>query len=168
MVIHTPRLTLCQLSHDDCDFIVQLVNEPAFLEHIGDRKVFDRQSAINYLDNGPMASYQAEGFGLLKVSIAHTGQAIGVCGLVFRDYLPFPDLGFAMLESKNRQGFGYESSIAILAYARQELNLSTICAITSLSNGPSIALLKRLGFLAPAIRPEAEQLSNLTYFELAL
>ena len=39
MVLETERLSLAQLTAQDAPFILQLVNEPSFIQNIGDRGV---------------------------------------------------------------------------------------------------------------------------------
>jgi [ribosomal protein S5]-alanine N-acetyltransferase len=68
---------------------------------------------------------------------------IGMCGLLKREDLPDPDIGFALLPEFRNQGFAFEAAEAVLRDAR---NLQRILAITSLDNEASIDLLERLGF----------------------
>jgi RimJ/RimL family protein N-acetyltransferase len=69
-----------------------------------------------------------------------------MCGLLKRDELPEPDIGFALLPEFWNKGFAFEAADAVLQDARDRLGLQTILAITSLDNDPSIKLLERLGF----------------------
>ena len=61
-VLETDRLVLSHLTHDDDAFILELVNDPDFLRHIGDRAVRNREDARRYID-GPRDSYIRHGFG---------------------------------------------------------------------------------------------------------
>jgi ribosomal-protein-alanine N-acetyltransferase len=144
--IATARLRLQPLSFDDAPFIVELLNDPAFLRYIGDKGVRDEETARQYLTNGPLASYAAHGFGLLRVGLAATGQPIGICGLLKRDALPHPDVGFAFLPAFCRNRYGYESARAVLDDARRNKGMGRVLAITSPDNDPSIRLLEKLGF----------------------
>ena len=92
-----------------------------------------------------MASYARHGFGLCAVELAG-GATIGICGLLRRDELPGPDIGFAFLPQYWSQGYAYESASAVIADARVRLGLQTLLAIVSPGNAPSIRLLERLGF----------------------
>jgi [ribosomal protein S5]-alanine N-acetyltransferase len=91
----TERLVLRRLEFTDAAFIARLLNEPSFLEHIGDRGVRTEADAPRYLLNGPMAMYEKYGFGLWHVSLKSDGTAIGMCGLLKRDSLPDADIGYA-------------------------------------------------------------------------
>jgi [ribosomal protein S5]-alanine N-acetyltransferase len=73
------------------------------------------------------------------------GQLIGLVGLVKRDYLSEPDLGFALLDAYAGRGLAYEAARAVLPLARAQ-GLKRMLAITDPDNRRSIALLDRLGF----------------------
>ena len=62
--LDTQRLIICLLSDVDADFILELLNEPAFKRYIGDRNVKNQDDARSYLVNGPFNSYKQNGFGL--------------------------------------------------------------------------------------------------------
>ena len=66
-ILETERLLLRQLSIDDAEFILELLNEPSFIQNIGDRGVRTQAEARSYLLNGPIASYAQNGFGLYLV-----------------------------------------------------------------------------------------------------
>jgi RimJ/RimL family protein N-acetyltransferase len=144
-VVETERLILRRLSADDAEFIVELLNQPSFLRYIGDKEVRNNPDAIRYIQNGPVASYERFGFGLYLVQLRETDTPIGICGLLKRDSLPDPDIGFAFLPNYWSQGYAFESTSAILTYAREVLRLERILAITSPDNDPSIKLLEKLG-----------------------
>ncbi|MEL6628847.1 MAG: GNAT family N-acetyltransferase, partial [Bacteroidota bacterium] len=70
---------------------------------------------------------------------------VGLCGLVNRPTLPTVDLGFALLPAHEGKGYGTESAREVLRWAREELKLTPILAITHPENIRSQALLERLG-----------------------
>lgn len=145
-VLETERLSLRKLTVDDAEFILALLNEPSFLRYIGDKKVRNLDDARQYILNGPVASYERHGFGLDCVELRESHAPIGMCGLLKREELPDPDIGFALLPDFWNKGFAFEASEAVLRDARERLNLHRILAITSLENDASINLLQRLGF----------------------
>lgn len=143
-IAETARLALVPLSLDDAPFILELLNDPAWLRFIGDRGVRTLAQAEAYLQNGPLASYTAHGFGLYLVQRKSDGARLGLCGLLKRPSLPHPDIGFAYLPQFTGQGYGFEAATAVLHHARHELNLSPILAIVKPDNVPSIKLLEKL------------------------
>lgn len=156
-VLETKRLSLRRFTLDDAGFILTLLNEPAFLRYIGDKKVRSLDDARQYILNGPVASYERHGFGLNCIELRESRTPIGMCGLLKREELPDPDIGFALLPDYRNQGLAFEAAEAVLKDAS---NLPRILAITSLDNEASINLLERLGFRFEKIvrSPNGEQL----------
>ena len=144
--LETERLLLRRLNVNDAAFILTLLNEPSFLRYIGDKKVRDLDGARQYILNGPVASYERNGFGLCLVELKESHTPIGICGLLKRDELLHPDIGFALLPDFWNKGFAFEAANAVLKDGRERLSLERILAITSLDNDASINLLERLGF----------------------
>lgn len=92
------------MSLDDAEFIVELLNDPAFLRFIGDKGVRTTDDARQYLLTGPLDSYQRHGFGLWLVELTGSGIPIGICGLLKRDTLSDVDIGFAFLHNTGPRG----------------------------------------------------------------
>ena len=145
-VLSSPRLKLRQLSIQDAAFILELLNEKPFLVNIGDRGVRNLADAEAHLLSGPLASYQQFGFGLYAVERKESADPIGICGMLKREYLDDPDLGFAFLRRFWGQGYALESAEAVMQYARVTLGLKRIVATTKPHNRDSEKLLKKLGF----------------------
>jgi RimJ/RimL family protein N-acetyltransferase len=146
VVIETDRLVVRRLTVEDAPFILRLLNEPSFLQHIGDRGVRNLADAKQYILSGPVASYEAHGFGLFLVELKESHHPIGICGLLKREALDDVDLGFAFVPESWSKGYAFESASATLAYARDTHHLKRIVAITSPENVASINLLVKLGF----------------------
>jgi ribosomal-protein-alanine N-acetyltransferase len=143
-VIQTERLVLRQLELNDADFILELLNEAAFLRFIGDKGVRDLESAREYIEKGPIDSYGRHGFGLYATCLLD-GTPTGVCGLVKREVLVDADVGFAFLSRHRSKGYAVESAAAVLAHARRVLRLPRIVAIADPENSGSIAVLEKIG-----------------------
>lgn len=149
-VLETPRLAIRRFSDenpDDARFVVELLNDTEFLRQIGDRGVRTEDDARRYLREGPMASYQRFGFGLSRVDLKASGEPIGMCGLLQRDHLDHPDIGFAYLPRFRGQGYGHEAAAAMIEHGRESFSLERLLAITSAGNRASIGLLEKLGFV---------------------
>ena len=113
-VLETERLILRRFNVDDADFTLKLVNEPSFLRYIGDKKVRNPEDARQYILNGPVASYERNQFGLNLVELREAHTAIGMCGLLKREELSSPDIGFAFLPEFWNKGFAFEAATAVL------------------------------------------------------
>ncbi|AOE48909.1 GNAT family N-acetyltransferase [Kangiella sediminilitoris] len=140
----TQRLLLRHINANDAKFLLKLYNQPAFLQQIGDRGVNTINNAKNFILR-TQQNYKRYGFWLYLVEDKVSGEPIGVNGLIQRDYLEAPDIGFAIDEKHWRQGFAFESSQAVVEHAR-EIGQKELLAITSPDNENSIKLLTKLGF----------------------
>lgn len=145
-MIQTDRLILRELSHDDCDFIIELLNTEGWLQYIGDRNVHTHDQAIEYLNKGPIKSYLESGMGLYLVMNNQTKESMGLCGIFRRKLKDIPELGFAFLKKFEGMGYACESARACINDVQQRLAIDEICAITMEENTRSVRLLEKLGF----------------------
>lgn len=146
IAIETSRLRLRESCFDDAAFVLELLNEPAWLRFIGDKGVRTLHDALDYIEQGPMASYARHGFGTYVVELSATDTPIGICGLIQRDTLEDVDLGFAFLERFWGHGYARESAAAALELAQRTFGLDRIVAIADPDNQRSIRVLESLGF----------------------
>lgn len=147
VILETERLILDELQSGRNElFIFQLLNEPGFLENIGDREIYDLEAARGYIEDRVGSSYRENGFGLWRVVSRETGESLGLCGLVKREGLEFPDVGYAFLESAWSKGYAQEAAAATIAHARDVLGLKALAAITKPENKASIRVLEKVGF----------------------
>ena len=145
MIVETPRLNIRELTVDDAEFIFGLVNEPSFLENIGDKGVRTLEDARQFILEGPWASHRERGYGQFLVELKEGGEAIGVCGLLYREALEVSDIGCAFLPEYWRQGIAYEAACAVMEYGRSTLGIEKIVGLTSEENVASIKALEKLG-----------------------
>lgn len=145
-LFRTERLVLRHCELFDDEFILELLNTPAWLAYIGDRQVQDEESARQYIRRIPFKSYEENGFGIYTVVHAESKKAIGLCGFVKRSYLQHPDMGFAFLPAYWKQGYALEASRQLVQWGFENLETKKFYAITLPGNQPSIALLTKLGF----------------------
>jgi len=144
-VLETNRLALRRLTLADADFIFGLVNQPSWLRFIGDKNVRNLDDARNYLRTGPLDMYQRFGFGMFMVERKEDGVAVGTCGLLKRDTLPEPDIGYAFLPEFWGQGYAVEAATAVLDYGHYAHELTRILAIVSPGNERSVRVLEKCG-----------------------
>lgn len=145
IILETERLFLREFTTEDTDFVIHLVNTPGWLAYVGDRNIKTKTEAETYLLKGPIESYAKNGFGLCLVALKGTQTAIGMCGIIRRNDLDTPDIGFAFLPEYMGKGYAYESAKATLQHAHDVLKLPKISAITVAENNKSIRLIEKLG-----------------------
>ena len=145
-IIETERLKLRKLALEDSGFLIELLNSPGWIKYISDKNVHTVEDAHIYLKDGPFQSFSVNGFGLCMVELLSDDTPIGICGLIKREFLSTPDLGFAYLPQFHGKGYAFEMAQAIVIHAKEKLKISTLSAITLESNMKSKQLLKKLGF----------------------
>ncbi|WDS36109.1 GNAT family N-acetyltransferase [Pseudoxanthomonas sp.] len=148
LVLRTQRLELHFFTDSDRDAALMLavLNDPDFIHHVRDSGVRELEQARAAARTGPMAFRQANGLGLCRVTETATGRDLGQLGIVTREGLPAPDLGYGFLPAARGQGYAVEAGRAVVDYARDTLKLPRLLAIVSPTNAPSLAVLGKLGF----------------------
>jgi [ribosomal protein S5]-alanine N-acetyltransferase len=137
----TERLLLNDLSLNDAPFIYELVNTPNWIRFIGERNVKNHEDARQYIQkilNNPTANYTV-------VRLKDAGTPIGAITLLQRDYLGYPDIGFAFLPDYGKKGYAYEASNAVLKAIKEDIKPEYVLATTLKDNVNSIQLLEKLG-----------------------
>jgi len=145
-LFETANLAVREFTPDDGDFIYRLVNTDGWKRFIGDRNVNDAQGALNYIKIALLDSYAKNGYGGWCVSVTNTGEPIGMCGLFPRDFLEYPELGFAFMPHAQGKGYAYESAMGAINYIKSAYRLKGLYATTTPDNSRSQKLLERCGF----------------------
>jgi RimJ/RimL family protein N-acetyltransferase len=146
-ILETERLLIRRFTSDDAPFILELLNEPSFIQNIGDRNIRSVEDARTYLLNGAIASYEKHGFGLSLVILKQTGEAIGMCGLIKRDELDDVDIGYAFLPRYWSKGYAVEAARATREYAKETIGLRRLAAIVDPANESSVRVLEKIGMM---------------------
>ncbi len=159
IILETNRLILRELKIGDAPFMVTLLNTPSWLKFIGDRGVRNTEDAEKYLQNGALKSYAEHGFGFYMMELKIKKTPIGICGLVKRDFMANPDIGFALMPEYEGKGFGFEAASAVIEHAKNVLHMTKIDAITVKENVNSIHLLEKLGlsFAGTIVYPDTHE-----------
>ncbi len=144
--IESDRILLRPLTLEDGEFILELLNTDGFIKYIGDRNVRTIEQAKTYILNGPLKSYETNGFGLSLAELKTDRTRVGMCGLLKRDYLDQADIGFAFLPRYTGKGYAYEIVKEIVRFGLQELRMEKILAIVLPENFSSVKLLEKAGF----------------------
>lgn len=145
LILETERLILREITPDDAEFVLDLLNQPSFIKYIGDRGVRSLEQASEFIESRYIKSYVDNGYGLYAVELKADNTPIGMCGFVRRDSLPGPDIGFAFLPQYERKGYGFESAAAVMDYGQDVLGFKQVLAITSQENDASGRLLEKIG-----------------------
>jgi len=140
------RLRFRLPSFYDGAFYLKLMNEPDYIRYIADHGIETEDDALQYIKTKTLKRFTVNKVGLWLVELKDPVKPIGVCGLVVRHELKYPDLGFAFLEDYRGQGYGREAAQAVLEFVRDKLKLNRLCAIAHPGNERSANLLRKVGF----------------------
>ncbi len=139
-ILQTNRLQLRPIDTDDAEFMLKLLNCPGFIRFIGDRQVRTIESCKAYIEN--MLANPDITYWVIQLNLNET--PVGVVTWVKRDFLPVPDLGYALLPEFEGNGYAFEASKAWLAFQKKENE--SVLAICQADNTASIKLLQKLTF----------------------
>jgi|KBSSwiS6_1023812.scaffolds.fasta_scaffold05186_3 RimJ/RimL family protein N-acetyltransferase len=143
--ITSSRLLIDPVSINEYQFIRELVNTEGWLQFIGNRHIYSDPDAITYVQkiiDDPNVNYWV---ARLKTNDI----PIGIVTFIKRDYLQYPDIGFAFLPQYANSGYAYESTKALLDSIIQTGKHTHISSVTKANNPGSIKLLKKLGLDFP-------------------
>jgi RimJ/RimL family protein N-acetyltransferase len=144
-VLETKRLLLRHIELDDAAFIHELMNEPPWIEFIGDRGIHTLADARAFIRDRLIPSYEEHGFGFYLTELREDQTQLGICGLIKRDTLDDVDLGFALFERHWGRGYAREAAEAVIDFARETIGLRRLAAVANPDNERSARLLKTLG-----------------------
>jgi RimJ/RimL family protein N-acetyltransferase len=144
-VIVTERLLMREVRRADAPFVLEFLTDAKVLRYIGDRGIRTVEGSEAYIEEKIRGSYREHGYGMWLVVERSSDRAVGMCGLVNREFLEDVDVGYGFLQAHAGQGFATEAAAAVMAYAHRSLAISRLVAITSIENDASIRVLEKLG-----------------------
>lgn len=144
-VLRTARLRLRWFTEADAPFMRALLNEPAWIQNIYDAEVRTDEQAAEWIRGRLLARYWNLGYGFWAVERLEDGEFVGLCGVIKRDGLEHPDIGYGFLSRHWGQGYAREAAAATLAYCRQVLGMRRILGTTGPENHASGRVLLAIG-----------------------
>jgi [ribosomal protein S5]-alanine N-acetyltransferase len=136
--LRTERLTLNGVVPEDAAFILKLLNDPSWLANVSDAGVRNLEDARAYIEERLSKSPWF-------VARDRSGDSVGIYGLVDREGLQHPDIGFANLSRYAGLGYATEGAAVLLHHARAVLDDDVILAITKLHNIAARRVLEKIG-----------------------
>jgi len=149
-MIETARLVLRVQQDDDLDWLVEHMNTPAVMRHLGG--VRDRDAVAAGMARNA-ESFSRTGIGFWTIILRESGERAGKCGLgtIAGEHAPpglrgQPEIGWSLAEPIWGQGLASEAARAVLRHGFETLGHATIFSQTSTSNRASTRMMERLGF----------------------
>ena len=138
----TPRLELSPLEFSHGEFIFTLVNTASWIRFIGDRNIRTPADACAYIEK----ISQNANIVYWVVALSSDQTPVGIVTYIKRDYLEFPDIGFAFLPAHTNAGYAFEAASVVLQSLVYQPSYDYVLATTVPDNVDSIRLLMKLGF----------------------
>ena len=144
-ILSTDRLLINEITLDDAEFILELMNDKDWIKNIGDRGIRTIEQAQEYILTRFIKTYAESDLGFYGLVLKNSNQIIGVAGLIDRDGIDHVDIGYGILPEFRGKGYAFEATKAVYDYGYKDLKLDKIVAIVNPDNPSSIKLLSKLG-----------------------
>ena len=148
-MIETARLVLRPPTHGDLDWVLENMNTPAVMRHLGGVRLAATVAERLTLD---VAAFAETGSGRWILWLRDENRRIGRCGLFRVSSQAAPEtlrgqaeIGWTLAEAFWGNGYAAEAARAVLDFGFGSLGLPVIFAQTSESNNASTRLMERLG-----------------------
>ena len=163
--ITTQRIVLRQPELKDAAQLLKLFNQADFIDNIRDKNIRTIADAEQEVEQNISSHFERFGFSMMSMDVKEQS-CIGMCGLIKRDELEVPDIGFAILSEYQNNGLVSEAATAIIRFGFNELKLKRIGAIVKPDNMASIRVITKLGLsFVKGIRLTPED-NLVKYFEI--
>jgi len=147
VVLATPRLVLRQITGDDLDRHMELLNTPAVMRWLGG---VQPRAVIASKHQASRAGFAVHGFGFMIIEERASGEMVGHAGLrhVAHPLAPNPgdhEIGWLVREDRWRMGYAFEAMHAVVDWGFATIGASQIVALTVAANVGSWRLMEKLG-----------------------
>ena len=144
-IAETRRLYLREMTEEDLDFLYRCQRDELSARFVAGPRG-DRKTELEKLRAYRQLIYGFYGFGLWIVCEKESGHPVGRAGLQLREEYEVPELGFEIEASFRGRGYAREALEAVLAYAKEELELEELRSVVDVENPVSQKLCESLGF----------------------
>jgi ribosomal-protein-alanine N-acetyltransferase len=149
-IIETERLYLRELDFQDELDLFEMDSDPDVHLYIENKPVTDISQITHIIG---LLKKQYEDFGIARWAVIdkNSNECLGWCGLKYfnfplNNHSNFYEHGYRFKKKHWGKGYATESSLAILNYGFENLQINSIYALTDPKNEKSIHVLEKLGF----------------------
>jgi RimJ/RimL family protein N-acetyltransferase len=143
--LSTSRIDLLPMTEKDVDLYFKLFSNPQVMAHLGG--TVERVN-IEGRHRKAMDHWKQHGFGTGVICLRETGEKIGIASLFWTEVEGEKVLerGVAILPAHQGKGIWKEVSVALVDFARTNIEAPAITAFPSVSNERSNSILAKTGF----------------------
>ncbi|MBC7885167.1 MAG: GNAT family N-acetyltransferase [Saprospiraceae bacterium] len=157
--MHTSRLTFRPLLKSDAANLFMMDADPLVMRYLGNNPINNIEEVYHYLENIKQ-QYRNNGIGRWAVIENETNAFVGWAGIKFLDVLTnghinFYDIGYRFLPEFWGKGYATECTKAWIDYAKLNMNIHELFAITHIDNLASQKVLKKCGFVQKNTFPDS-------------
>jgi RimJ/RimL family protein N-acetyltransferase len=147
--IETERLVLREIIPEDAEAFFAMDSNPEVVKYVGIEPLTNISQSIENIAS-IRNQYIENGIGRWAVICKEDGKLIGWCGLKLikeiNNHQNIHDIGYRFSPEYWGKGFATESSVAVLNYAINNINLNKVYAYADVENVASNHILRKLGF----------------------
>ena len=133
------------MTEDDLDFLYHCHQDTQSARFVAGPTA-NREAELEKIGAYRKQVYGFFGFGLWIVCEKESGQPVGRAGLQLREEEEIPELGFEIEKSCRGVGYAREALKAVLAYAKEDLEMAELRSVVDVENAASRKLCESLGF----------------------
>ena len=142
-IVETERLLIREFVEDDAAAFHGFNSDPEVLRYTGEPPTESVEQARRMIRAYP--DYRKHGYGRWAVVYKPDDRVIGFNGLKYLDDLDQVDLGYRLLPDYWGRGIATESSLAVVRYGFETLDLERIIGLVVPQNVGSIRVLEKVG-----------------------
>jgi RimJ/RimL family protein N-acetyltransferase len=142
-ILETERLLVREFVEDDAEAFYAFNSDPEVMRYTGEPLSTSVGAVRELIRTYP--DYRAHGYGRWAVVYKPDDRVIGFNGLKYLDDLCETDLGYRLHTEYWGRGIATESSMAIVRYGFDVLELDRIIGLTLPENTASIRVLQKVG-----------------------
>lgn len=152
-ILHTERLELRQLIHDDSPDLFALRSDESVNRYLDRPRARSMEDAVKFIER-INTSIATDGVLYWGIALKDHRKIIGtVCLWNFSEDKTSAEVGFELSPGRQGQGIMAEALSSVIRHAFEEMKLGFLDAVVSKQNERSLGLLNRMGFqrLEPSI-----------------
>lgn len=150
--LESERLIMRDVVESDVESMFELDSDPRVHKYLGNNPIKTKDKAAEIIQF-IQQQYRDLGIGRFATIEKSTGNFIGWSGLklnigekeALNDKTDFYDIGFRFIPRYWGKGYATESSVAVLDFGFNKLNLKTICGAAEKGNLASNKVLQKIG-----------------------
>lgn len=158
-VIETERLRLRPFQNSDYENMRTLESDPDVVRFTPMRVPQEPEQTRSKLESLVQRESELSPFGVWACELKESGAFVGWFMLMKTD-LPFPELGFMVVQKFWGAGVASGGASALLDYAQNSLKAPGVSARTDLRNSASMHVLEKVGFQFEKVMDSKDRLTG--------